>query len=124
MDMLFGVLCAVIGVLLASILGLQFYKLGKSLKPRFPIIYRLYVITWCIVAALFLIVILMVSKDAYDRQQNQKSINSLNADMGGNYESEAQRYADEAQRAADEAEIVVRNLEETQYSDDDQFDSY
>lgn len=77
MTIIFYILCIAVGVSIAYILGLQFYKLGLSLKNRFPILYRLYLIAWILAGSLALIGVLVatgaVIKD-YQREQKTKKI--------------------------------------------------
>lgn len=72
MDILFYILCAIVGIFITYIFGIQFYKLGQNLKNRFPIIYRLYVIFWSIIAAIVLVGMLAGVKSSIDSYQEEK----------------------------------------------------
>ncbi|CAM0676102.1 hypothetical protein [Acinetobacter baumannii] len=72
MDALYTILCIVVGGLITYFLSTQFYKLGKNLKERFPIIYRLYVIFLGLILALVLIGSLISIKSCVDDYKNEK----------------------------------------------------
>ncbi|WP_168416471.1 hypothetical protein [Acinetobacter indicus] len=74
MDILFYILCAIVGIFITYIFGIQFYKLGQNLKNRFPIIYRLYAIFWSIIVAIILVGVLAGVKSKIDDYQHNKSI--------------------------------------------------
>lgn len=77
MDIIFGIFSGLVGLFIAYFLGLQFYKLGTSLKTRFPIVFRLYVIFWSLLGALVLIFALDGIKSAIDKNQREKRGDAL-----------------------------------------------
>ena len=77
MDILFYILCAIVGFAITYMLGLQFYKLGQNLRDKFPIIYRIYTIFWGLIGAIVLIGALIVVKVKIDDYHHNKSIEAF-----------------------------------------------
>lgn len=77
MNIIFYILCVIVGFFVTYILGMQFYKLGQSLKSRFPIIYRIYTIFWGFMGAFVLIGVLAGVKSYVDNYQEAKKIEKI-----------------------------------------------
>lgn len=77
MNIIFYILCVIVGFFVTYILGMQFYKLGQSLKSRFPIIYRIYTIFWGFMGAFVLIGVLVGVKSYVDNYQEAKKIEKI-----------------------------------------------
>lgn len=54
--------------------GMQLYKLGMSIKEKFPIIYRIYVIFWSLILAIVLIGGWFKVGDYVDRKERENKI--------------------------------------------------
>jgi uncharacterized membrane protein len=79
MDIIFGVISTIIGLIVFYFLGLQFYKLGQTIKGKYPIIYRVYVILWSLILAAVVLAGLTIIGDNIESKKRQKRMSELSA---------------------------------------------
>lgn len=84
MQIIVWVLSFVAYLFFALILGFQFFKIGRRLKEKYIIIYRIYIIFWILISAIIVVGLLIQAQNLINlhntqkRQQQLTSILSLN----------------------------------------------
>ena len=77
MSIIFGVVSTIIGLAVFYFLGLQFYKLGQTIKEKYPIIYRIYVILWSLILAVIVFFILAMIDGKVESRKHEKRMSEL-----------------------------------------------
>lgn len=113
MSILFGVISTIIGLVLFYFLGIQFYKIGQTIKVKYPIIYRIYVILWSLILAVIIFASLAIIRDNIESNKYQKRMSELSAIV------ESKPYIDKTNKDA-----VISELRAKGYTDYEIYTSF